>query len=69
MNYFFTGTLIILMVLLAIFVTPAYPAETQTNISGINKNSTAVKILEKEIELLKVQMEEIKANSTNLLAN
>lgn len=36
MNYFFTGTLIILMALLAIFVRPAYPAETQTNISGSN---------------------------------
>ena len=36
MNYFFTGTLIILMALLAIFVRPAYPAETQTNTSGSN---------------------------------
>lgn len=36
MNYFFTGTLVILMALLAIFVRPAYPAETQTNISGSN---------------------------------
>lgn len=37
--------------------------------SGINKNSTSVKILEKEIELLKVQIEEIKVKSSNPLAN
>ena len=32
-------------------------------------DSTATKILEKEIELLKVQIEEIKINSSNPLAN
>ena len=37
--------------------------------SGISRNSTAVKILEKEIELLKVQIEEIKVKSSNPLAN
>jgi len=34
-NYYFTGILIILLVLFALFV-PAYPAETQTNVSGSN---------------------------------
>jgi|TARA_R110000744_G_scaffold97963_1_gene189250 hypothetical protein len=37
--------------------------------SGISRNSTAVKILEKEIELLKIQMEEIKVKASNPLAN
>ena len=37
--------------------------------SGISRNSTAVKILEKEIELLKVQIEEIKVKASNPLAN
>jgi len=36
MNYYFTGLLIILMMSLALFVEPAYPAETQTNVSGSN---------------------------------
>jgi len=36
MNYYFTGVLIILMTLLAFCVKPAYPAETQTNVSGSN---------------------------------
>ena len=36
--------------------------------SGISRNSTAVKILEKEIELLKIQMEEIKVKASNPLA-
>jgi len=36
MNYYFTGILIILMTMLAVFVKPAYPAETQTNVSGSN---------------------------------
>ena len=36
MNYYFTGILIILMTVLAVFVKPAYPAETQTNVSGSN---------------------------------
>jgi len=34
-NYYFTGILIILICLLA-FIKPAYPAETQTNVSGSN---------------------------------
>ena len=36
MNYYFTGILIILMTMLALFVKPAYPAESQTNVSGSN---------------------------------
>ena len=36
MNYYFTGILIILMTMLAVFVKPAYPAETQSNVSGSN---------------------------------
>ena len=36
MNYYFTGILIILMTMLAVFVKPAYPAESQTNVSGSN---------------------------------
>ena len=36
MNYYFTGILIILMTVLAVFVKPAYPAESQTNVSGSN---------------------------------
>ena len=35
MNYYFTGILIILLCLLS-WVGPAYPAETQTNVSGSN---------------------------------
>ena len=35
-NYYFTGILIILMMSLALFVEPAYPAESQTNVSGSN---------------------------------
>ena len=35
MNYYFTGVLIILLVLFALFV-PAYPDSTQTNVSGSN---------------------------------
>jgi len=35
MNYYFTGVLIILICLLA-FIKPAYPAETQSNVSGSN---------------------------------
>jgi len=35
-NYYFTGILIILITLLALFVTPAYPGSTQTNTSGTN---------------------------------
>ncbi len=36
MNYRFTAVLIILMCLLALFATPAYPGSTQTNTSGSN---------------------------------
>ena len=36
MNYYFTGILIILMTLLALFGGPARSAETQTNVSGSN---------------------------------
>ncbi len=35
LNYYFTGTLIVLFVLLA-FMKPAYPGSTQTNVSGSN---------------------------------
>ena len=35
MNYYFTGILIVLFVLLA-FMQPAYPGSTQTNTSGSN---------------------------------
>jgi len=36
MNYYFTGVLIVLFCLLALFVKPAYPDSTQTNNSGSN---------------------------------
>ena len=36
MNYYFTGILIILLVLFALFAAPAYPGSTQTNVSGSN---------------------------------
>ena len=36
MNYYFTGTLIILVILLALLGGPARSAETQTNVSGSN---------------------------------
>jgi len=36
MNYYFTGVLIVLFCLLALFVKPAYPDSTQTNASGSN---------------------------------
>ena len=36
MNYYFTGTLIILMLGLALFARPAYSGSTQTNASGSN---------------------------------
>jgi hypothetical protein len=35
LNYYFTGILIVLFVLLA-FIKPAYPGSTQTNTSGSN---------------------------------
>ena len=40
MNYYFTGTLIILLCLLAFFVSPAYPNTTQNNTSGSNTSIT-----------------------------
>jgi hypothetical protein len=36
MNYYFTGILIVLFCLLALFVKPAYAGSTQTNTSGSN---------------------------------
>jgi len=36
MNYWFTGWLVIGFLLLVFFADPAYPAETQTNVSGSN---------------------------------
>ena len=36
MNYWFTGWLVIGFLLLVLFADPAYPAETQTNVSGSN---------------------------------
>ena len=36
MNYWFTGGLVIIFSLLVLFAEPAYPAESQTNISGSN---------------------------------
>lgn len=36
MNYYFTGTLIILLCLLALCVKPAYSGSTQSNVSGSN---------------------------------
>ena len=36
MNYWFTGWLVIGFSLLVLFTDPAYPAETQTNVSGSN---------------------------------
>jgi len=35
-NYYFTGTLIILLMLFVLFVRPAHPGSTQTNTSGSN---------------------------------
>ena len=43
--------------------------ETVVDISGIGKNKTKTLVNEKEIELLKVQIEEIKINTSNPLAN
>ena len=36
MNYYFTGILIVLMCLLALFVRPAHSGSTQSNVSGSN---------------------------------
>ena len=38
-----------------------------TNVFSINDHETAIKILEKEIELLNLQIQEIKTNSSNPL--
>ena len=43
--------------------------ETVIDISGIGRNKTKTLVNEKEIELLKVQIEEIKINTSNPLAN
>jgi len=43
--------------------------ETVVDISGIGKNKTKTLVNEKEIELLKVQIEEIKVLTSNPLAN
>ena len=43
--------------------------ETVIDISGIGKNKTKTLVNEKEIELLKVQIEEIKVLTSNPLAN
>ena len=43
--------------------------ETVVDISGIGKNKTKTLVNEKEIELLKVQIEEIKISTSNPLAN
>ena len=39
------------------------------NISGISNNAKANAVLEKEIELLKLQLEEIKVNTSNPLTS
>ena len=39
-----------------------------TNMFSINDHQTAISILEKEIELLKVQLQELKINSSNPLS-
>jgi len=43
--------------------------ETIVDVSGIGKNKTKTLVNEKEIELLKVQIEEIKISTSNPLAN
>ena len=43
--------------------------ETVVDISGIGKNKTKTLVNEKEIELLKVQIDEIKVLTSNPLAN
>tara|TARA_R110000823_G_scaffold287011_1_gene405306 strand:+ start:555 stop:860 length:306 start_codon:yes stop_codon:yes gene_type:complete len=40
-----------------------------TNIFSINDHDTAIKILEKEIQLLNLQIQELKTNSANPLGN
>ena len=39
------------------------------NINGISENAKSNAVLEKEIELLKLQIEEIKVNTSNPLSN
>ena len=41
----------------------------QKNISGISNNAKSNAVLEKEIELLKIQIEEIKINTSNPLSS
>ena len=36
MNYYFTGALIILLMLFVLFAKPAHSGSTQTNVSGSN---------------------------------
>ena len=36
MNYYFTGVLIILLMLFVLFVEPAHPGSTQSNVTGSN---------------------------------
>ena len=43
--------------------------ETVIDVSGIGKNKTKTLVNEKEIELLKIQIEEIKVLTSNPLAN
>ena len=45
-------------------------AQTIGNVNkGMSTNQTSIAVLEKEIELLKIQMEEIKVSSSNPLSN
>ena len=37
--------------------------------NGVSSNQTNIAVLEKEIELLKIQMEELKVSTTNPLSN
>ena len=37
--------------------------------NGVSQNITNIKVLEKEIELLKIQMEELRVSTTNPLSN
>ena len=37
--------------------------------NGVSSNKTNIAVLEKEIELLKIQMEELKVSTTNPLSN
>ena len=45
-------------------------AQTNGNVNkGMATNQTSIAVLEKEIELLKIQMEEIKVSTSNPLSN